>query len=214
MISQSGHGRNHPALSSSDAALEFKRDFIALIPQLCTFARRLCRCHDFADDMSQEALAKAWRARDQFKPGTNLKAWLFTILRNQVYSEARRAWRKIQWDDECGNNIPAPASQQEHAMDVSDTGRALRILPKNQRDAVILVAAGGLSYEVAAKLCGTRVPTIKGRVSRGRARLRALIHGGESLAPRSAVRGGEASEDILAQLSFLTSVGAAKSRQP
>ncbi|HTV28814.1 MAG TPA: sigma factor-like helix-turn-helix DNA-binding protein, partial [Xanthobacteraceae bacterium] len=96
-----------------------------------------------------------------------------------------------QWDEERGNNIPAPASQQEHAMDVSDTGRALRILPKNQRDAVILVAAGGLSYEDAAKLCGTRAPAIKSRVSRGRARLRTLVHGRESLAPRSAVRGGE-----------------------
>src|ERR1700719_651789 len=137
MISQSGHGRNHPASLSSDVASEFKREFIALIPQLCAFSRRLCRSHDFADDMSQEALAKAWRARDQFKPGTNLKAWLFTILRNQVYSEARRAWRKVQWDEERGNNIPAPANQQEHAMDVSDTARALRILPKNQRDAVI-----------------------------------------------------------------------------
>ncbi len=213
MISQSGHGRNHPASLSSDVASQFKRDFIALIPQLCTFARRLCKNRDFADDMSQQALAKAWRARDQFKTGTNLKAWLFTILRNQVYSKARRSRRQIQWDVERGNDIPAPASQQEHAMDVFDTGRALRILPKNQRDAVILVTAGSLSYEGAAKLCGTRVPTIKSRVSHGRARLRTLVHGGESLAPRSAVRVGEASDEILAQLRFLTSVGAAKPSQ-
>jgi RNA polymerase sigma-70 factor, ECF subfamily len=124
MISQLSDDRNHPASPSSGAALQFKRDFVALIPQLCAFSRRLCRSHEFADDMAQEALAKAWRARDQFKPGTSLKAWLFTILRNQVYSEARRAWRKIQWDEERGKRIPAPAGQQEHAMDVSDTEHA------------------------------------------------------------------------------------------
>src|SRR4029079_4425458 len=77
---------------------DFRRNLIELIPDLRAFARALCGRRDGADDLCQEALAKAWQNRDSFEPGTNIKAWLFRILRNQFYSDKRRAWRQKPWD--------------------------------------------------------------------------------------------------------------------
>src|ERR1700730_2062368 len=85
---------------------DFERELVALIPFLRGLAGLLCGKRAIAEDLAQEALIRAWRSRDSFEPGTNIKAWLFTILRNLVYSHGRRAWRELQWDETLGEMIP------------------------------------------------------------------------------------------------------------
>src|ERR1044071_7165708 len=126
------------AASAPDVDLEFRRDLLDLIPFLRAFSRSLCGDRELADDLAQEALAKAWQSRDTFIPGTNLKAWLFTILRNQFYSDRRRAWRQAPWDQEAAERIPGGGSDQSWAAELSDTARALRCLSDEQREALIL----------------------------------------------------------------------------
>ncbi len=103
-----------------------------------------------------------------FQAGTNLKAWLFTILRNQFYSDRRRAWRQAPWDQDAAERIPGSSGEQNWAADLSDTARALTCLSDEQREALILVGAGGFSYEDAAAICNCAVGTVKSRVARAR----------------------------------------------
>jgi len=91
------HAHHDP---SGHEPADFKTELLGLVPFLRAFARSLCGSQEGADDLAQEALVKAWQSRDSFMPGTNLKAWLFTILRNQFYSDRRRAWRQAPWDQE------------------------------------------------------------------------------------------------------------------
>jgi RNA polymerase sigma-70 factor (ECF subfamily) len=198
-----------PVFPDAPASLQFQRDLIALIPQLRAFSSMLCGRRAIAEDMAQEALAKAWRARDRFEPGTNLKAWLFTILRNEYYSHGRRAWRESLWDQNAGEAIPAPPLAQEWAMELSDTARALGGLNKGQREALILVAACGFSHGDAAKVCAAPLGTIKSRVSRARAALIDSLDGGRTMPPRSLARTEDATGQILAQLTVLAPGGAA-----
>ena len=127
----------------SETPDDFKTELLALIPFLRAFARSLCGNPEMADDLAQETLVKAWQSRDTFIPGTNLKAWLFTILRNQFYSDRRRAWRQAPWDQESAERIPGSREDQGWAAELSDTARALRCLSDEQREALILVGAGG-----------------------------------------------------------------------
>jgi RNA polymerase sigma-70 factor, ECF subfamily len=198
--------------STPETAPQFQRDLVALIPYLRAFSRALCGRRAIAEDMAQEALAKAWRARERFEPGTNLKAWLFTILRNEYYSYSRRAWRETRWDDALGDNIPAPPREQEWAMELSDMARALNALPDRQREPLILVSAGGLSYEEAAGICGTPVGTTKSRVARARDAMARKLESSEPLPPRPILRTSGTSNDILAQLSVLSRRGARRVR--
>jgi RNA polymerase sigma-70 factor (ECF subfamily) len=168
----------------------------------------LCRRTDLADDLVQDSLIKAWAARSQFETGTNLKAWVFLILRREFYSGLRRNWRQTQWDPEKGDTIRAPADQQHWSAELSDTAHALHSLPAHQRDALILISAGGVSYEEAAKICGTAVGTMKSRVARGRLALIEALNGTAPL--KRCVLNGTPSEDILAQLSALIPAGACR----
>jgi RNA polymerase sigma-70 factor (ECF subfamily) len=194
---------------SARPSFQFQRELIALIPHLRTFSRALCGRRAIAEDMAQEALAKAWRSRDRFEPGTNLKAWLFTILRNEFCSHARRGWRETHWDSYKGERIAAPANEQEWAIDLADTARALEGLSEGQREALILVGAGGFSYEDAAEICGTAMGTVKSRVARARIALLNILDGDKPLPSSSSTRAMGASDNILAQLSALTPAGAA-----
>jgi RNA polymerase sigma-70 factor (ECF subfamily) len=189
------------ATGGTDA--QFKSDLLELIPFLRAFARSLCGNHDMADDLAQEALVKAWQARATFAPGTNLKAWLFTILRNQFYSDRRRAWRQAPWDQEAAERIPGSAGEQSWAADLSDLARALRTLSDEQREALILVGAGGFSYEDAAGICNCAVGTVKSRVARARKALIALLDGEEALPSAAPASEGEAADEIMAQLDRL-----------
>lgn len=182
---------------------QFKHDLLELIPFLRAFARSLCGNQETADDLAQETLVKAWQARDMFAPGTNLKAWLFTILRNQFYSDRRRAWRQAPWDQEAAERIPGSAGEQSWAAELSDTARALSCLSDEQREALILVGAGGFSYEDAARICNCAVGTVKSRVARARKSLLAILEGEDSLPPAAQPVEGDAANEIMAQLDRL-----------
>ena len=158
---------------------EFKEELAQVIPHLRAFGRSLSGSRDLADDLVQETLLKAWAARKRFQAGTNMRAWTFIILRNLFLSQMRRARFKGEWDDVTASKIlAAPASQDRH-VELGDMQRALMHLPQPQREALILVGAGGFAYEEAAEICGCAVGTIKSRVARGRVALEALLSGGK-----------------------------------
>jgi len=195
-----------PKRIDHSAAPSFQGDLVAHMPHLRAFARKLCRRPELAEDLVQDTLIKAWAARSRFELGTNMKAWLFTILRHELYSHGRRAWRQVHWDEDKGETIPAPANQQLWAAELSDAAHVLRSLPDHQRDAIILVSAGGFSYEEAADICGVPIGTMKSRVARGRAVLAEALAGNMPL--KRHVLNGSPTDDILAQLSALAPVGA------
>jgi len=150
-------------------------DLVAAIPNMRAFAISLCGNRDHADDLVQEALVKAWNHLDSFEEGTNLKAWLFTILRNAYFSELRKTKREVaDSDGQLASRLSVPAEQQGH-LDLLDLNNALGKLPVDQREALILVGAEGFSYEDAAAISGCAVGTVKSRVNRARARLNELM---------------------------------------
>jgi len=158
---------------------EFKQQLGQVIPHLRAFGRSLSGNRDLADDLVQETLLKAWAARKRFQAGTNMRAWTFIILRNLYLSQMRRARFKGEWDDLVADRLlAAPASQDKH-VELADMQRALLHLPQPQREALILVGAGGFAYEEAAEICGVAVGTIKSRVARGRVALEALMAGND-----------------------------------
>lgn len=146
-------------------------DLLAQIPSLRAFAVSLCGQMDKADDLVQEALVKAWSSLGSFTEGTNMRAWLFTILRNVYYSEHRKRRREVQdADGMFSAKLMVHPAQNGH-MDLQDFRAALAKLPTDQKEALILVGASGFSYEEAAAICGVAVGTIKSRVNRARGAL-------------------------------------------
>ncbi|MCC4245100.1 sigma-70 family RNA polymerase sigma factor [Stappia indica] len=163
----------------SEHSLELKDEMVACIPSLRAFAASLVGMGDRADDLVQEALMKAWTNLGRFEPGTNMKAWLFTILRNTLYSTHRKRKREVQdVDGRYSATLAAHPNQTGH-LDLDDFCRALDQLPDDQREALILIGASGFSYEEAAEICGCAIGTVKSRVNRARSRL-ADIMGTES----------------------------------
>ena len=193
----------HTPLANWDAGGEFEAGLAKLMPFVRAFARSLSRNPELAADLAQGALTKAWQCRRSFSPGSNLKAWLFTILRNEFYSHQRRAWRQIPLDPTLAEAIPAPSGEQEWAVELSYTASAMRSLPDAQREALILVGAGGFSYQDAAVLLGTQVGTVKSRVGRARQSLREKLECRTALPVESRGSNGEATIYILTQLSRL-----------
>jgi RNA polymerase sigma-70 factor (ECF subfamily) len=151
----------------------------ALLPQVRAFAHFLCRDRAAADDLAQEALLRAWGARASFQPGSHMRAWLFVIVRNAFYSDQRKAWRAVALDAEKAERTLRQESVQAEALDLDDARRALQRLPQDQREAIILVTAGGLSYEETAHICQCAVGTIKSRVNRARKALIEIIDSGQ-----------------------------------
>ncbi|MGI4878567.1 MAG: sigma-70 family RNA polymerase sigma factor [Janthinobacterium lividum] len=162
------------ALSDTD----FKAQLGQVIPHLRAFGRSLSGSRDLADDLVQETLLKAWAARDRFQAGTNMRAWTFIILRNLFLSQMRRARFKGEWDDFTADRLLAMPAGQDRQIDLSDLQRGLLQLPQAQREALILVGAGGFAYEEAASICNCAVGTIKSRVARGRAALEIILNEG------------------------------------
>jgi len=160
-----------------DSDHEVTEQMVSLVPQLHTFARSLCRDAVRADDLVQEALLRAFDNIRRFKPGTNLKAWLFTIVRNEHYSQLRR--RKFEAHDIAPELLPEPSVPPDHdgELELRDLNRALATLSPGQRAALILVSASGFSYEEAAAICGCAVGTIKSRVARARSSLLEMLEG-------------------------------------
>jgi RNA polymerase sigma-70 factor, ECF subfamily len=188
------------AASQIDSDVQFKSDLIALIPYLRAFSCALCGRRDLAEDIAQEALAKAWKSRRSYQAGTNLKAWLFTILRNENLSYQRRAWRQVAWDPKAGDTIPAAPGQQRWAAELSDVRRALFRVPIEQREALMLVAAAGFSYEEAATIANAPIGTLKSRVARARAKLVDIMNRTEAMPKRVPPAKGTALEQFLAEI--------------
>ncbi len=152
---------------------EFKSELLSIIPNLRAFALSLTKTSDKADDLVQETLMKAWNKNHLFQEGTNLKAWTFTIMRNEFYSQMRKRGREVQDSEGILASQLATHPEQQGHMDMNDFRDALEMLPDDQREALMLIGANGFSYEEAAEIIGVAVGTVKSRVSRARTRLMA-----------------------------------------
>ncbi len=153
----------------------FEVDLAGEMMGLRSYAIWLCRSRNLADDLIQETLVKAWCARDRFQSGTNLRAWCITILRNVFLSYKRRSWRSLPFPDEMVAELAAEHEELGHRLDLLALRNAIALLPRNQREAILLVGAGGASYIEAAEICACAVGTVKSRVSRARLRLAELL---------------------------------------
>jgi len=156
----------------------FKHEMLEVVPHLRAFARGLCGRADMADDLVQETLLKAWAAQDRFEPGTSMRAWTFVILRNVYLSDLRRNRFRGDYDENVAERILVAPPGQESPLHLGDLNRALMTLPPERREALLLVGAGGFSYEEASEICQCAVGTIKSRVGRARAALTQMIEGG------------------------------------
>ena len=154
---------------------EVRDGLLANLPGLRGFAMSLTRDHSSADDLLQATMLRAWKNRDKYQAGTNIAAWLFTIMRNAFYSEQNRKRREVEDPDGAFAAQISVAPTQGHSHDVADVWRALAQLPDKQRDALILVAIEDLSYDDAAMVMGCEIGTIKSRVSRARQRLNEVL---------------------------------------
>jgi RNA polymerase sigma-70 factor, ECF subfamily len=155
-----------------DAA--FKAELVGLIPHLRAFAISLAgRVH--GEDLAQDAMLRAWTARAGYQPGTNMKAWAFTILRNQYISGKRRDWRSQPLDQGVAENTLVANDDPSAGEELLDVRNAMQLLPDDQREALILAGPAGMSYDETAKICGCAIGTVKSRVSRARASLAAIM---------------------------------------
>ena len=163
---------------------------LAAVPSLRAFAISLWGNIDRADDLVQETLLRAWANIDSFEPGTNMSAWLFTILRNLFRSEYRKRRREVADSDGTYADTLKTQPEQSSRIEFEEFRGALNKLPEDQREALILVGASGFSYEEAANICGCAVGTIKSRVNRARSKLSALLYvdGAEDFGPHETVR--------------------------
>jgi len=161
------------ALDAQDrtSASAFREGLVGALPGLRAFALSLAASPTRADDLVQETLLKAWANQHRFEPGSNLMAWLCTILRNQFYTECRKAKREVEDADgaAAAQMIALPA--QEHGTALQQVWAMLAKLPPLQREALLLVGAQGMTYEAAAEVMGCQIGTMKSRVSRARALL-------------------------------------------
>ena len=175
---------------------QFKKELVTLIPHLRAFARTLAGDPASADDLAQDAMMKAWDARGSYQMGTNMKAWTFMILRNQFYSDKRRSWRSTQLDQEAAERTLVAVDDPGSPLALDELRLSIQKLPAEQREALILVGAGGFAYEEAAEICGCAVGTVKSRVSRARRALQGILDDGAY--DRDGRPAGEAMRSILA----------------
>ncbi len=170
--------RGNDPIRSRRAAYDeetWRDDVVELVPALRAFAWSLSHNSADADDLVQETLIKAWANREKFEPGTNLRAWLFTILRNTYYTALAKKRREVA--DEDGKHAAALSSAptQDWSVAMHALQAALQRLPAEHREALVLVGAAGLTYEEAAEICGCALGTIKSRVNRARAKLMKIM---------------------------------------
>lgn len=176
-------------------------DILACLPHLRAFARSLTGNRDRADDLVQDAVLRALSAASQFMPGTNFKAWIFTILRNLYFNEFRRNRALMRPLEAADLETHATAPAQQAGLEFDDFRRAFNTLPAEQREALVLVGADGFRYEEAAAICGCPIGTIKSRVARARGEIEKLL----------GVGGRETPASDLAAASGMARRGAARS---
>jgi RNA polymerase sigma-70 factor, ECF subfamily len=153
----------------------FKAALLRELPSLRAFGIALTGSVDLADDLVQETVLKAWRSQDRFELGTNMRAWLFVILRNSYYSLVRRRGREVPESEMSPAESPVVAPEHDGVLALGELRRMLMRLPADQREALLLVSASGFSYDRAAEICGCAPGTIKSRVSRARAKLHEML---------------------------------------
>lgn len=166
-------------LSPAQSWADFQQELTAIIPQVRVLARSLCRDASRAEDLAQDALTSAWKARASYKSGTNMKAWVQRILRNKFYTEARRAWRSTPLDPQIAEATLISRNSLEHILELDSVRRAFAELTEQHREALILVGVGGFSYEEAAERLQVPIGTIKSRVCRARQALTAILDSGD-----------------------------------
>lgn len=156
--------------------VEDREEILVHLPALRAFAVTLARDESRADDLIQDTVVNAWTKFDQYQTGTNLRAWLFTILRNAFYSSLRK--EKMEVSDPIGLFAGQIAEKPAHdgRLQLQDFHTAFATLPVDQRETLILVGASGFSYEEAAEMCDVPVGTIKSRANRGRKRLAEMLN--------------------------------------
>jgi RNA polymerase sigma factor (sigma-70 family) len=191
---------SHPERTVSEKA-DFKKELTEVIPHLRAFARGLCGRPDMADDLVQETMLKAWAAQNRFEPGTSMRAWTFVILRNAYLTEMRRNRFRGEYDEGVAERILTAPAGQEEPLHLSDMHRALLTLPAERREALLLVGAGGFSYEEAAEICGCAIGTIKSRVGRARAALTSMLEDGDI--PQRSLDDSSAHRAILEELDLV-----------
>jgi RNA polymerase sigma-70 factor (ECF subfamily) len=152
-------------------------ELLAALPNLRAYAYSLTGNWDRTDDLVQDTITRAWASLDRFEPGSNLNAWLFTILRNQFYSVHRKRRHEVEDPDGSYAGRLRTHPEQPSHLDFEDFREALAKIPTNHREALILVGAEGLSYEEAAAVCGVPLGTLKSRVNRAREKLSRLLAG-------------------------------------
>jgi RNA polymerase sigma-70 factor, ECF subfamily len=178
---------------------KFRTDLIALIPNLRAFGITLAGRAD-GEDLAQEALAKAWTSRNRFEPGTSMKAWTFTILRNHFFSGKRRSWRTRPLEPGVAENLLVANDDPSSREELVDVRNAMQLLHADQREALILCGAAGLSYDEAARICSCAIGTIKSRVNRARSALEAILTDLETgRRKRTGVSAAQAFDNIMQQ---------------
>jgi RNA polymerase sigma-70 factor (ECF subfamily) len=173
------------------------------MPFLRARARSLAGRRELAEDLVQETAMRAWQFRRSFVPGTNMKGWLSTILRNQFYSHGRRDWREVSWTPELDATTLAPPERQRWTVELSDTACAMNALPDELRDTMLLVCFCGFSYQETAQLLMVALGTVKSRVGRGREFLTRLLDGTESRSLRLRPANGDSLVDWFRQIDRL-----------
>lgn len=168
-----------------------RAELVRLVPELRAFALSLSRNPSVADDLVQETVLKAWAKLDTFAEGTNMRAWLFTILRNTFYSGARKGKREVPDIDGAYAAQLSQKPDHDGRLALRDFAVAFAKLPDEQREVLILIGASGLSYDEAAETCGCAVGTIKSRLNRARARLAELLDA-PPVAPQTQPQAGAA----------------------
>ena len=151
-------------------------EMLACMPHLRAFAISLLHNADDADDLVQETILRAWKNLDRFERGTNLQAWLFTILRNLFYSRYRQRRREVEDPDDQHAAGLSVAPDQMARVEHAELLRALALLSAEHREALLLIGAQGMSYDEASRICGVPIGTIKSRVHRARTQLASLMH--------------------------------------
>jgi RNA polymerase sigma-70 factor (ECF subfamily) len=171
------------ALATGHQSSTFQADLLKMLPQLRAMAFSLISNRDRAEDLIQETILKAWKYQKRFQEGTNLRSWLYIIMRNIFISDCRR--RRHEAEDPHGDRerVLSIAPEQHGYLDLVDLRRALDELPVDQREALMFVVAADLSYDETAKILGCPIGTVKSRVNRARLKLAQLLQDDDCLAP-------------------------------
>ena len=174
-----------PQTQQNETGTDFRTELVAQLPHLRAVARALTGHRDRADDLVNDTVLKALSAESQFQPGTYLKAWLMTILRNHYINGLRRTRIEVETIGEIPEAALPSAPNQEHVVEVNEVANALQRMSVEHREILVLVSAAGLSYEEASEVCGCAVGTIKSRLNRARSELKRVLESSRGIAKQT-----------------------------